>query len=73
MTATQIIEEIRRLDPEQQLGVIRFAYQLDAERQLTGDELAGLAERMVKTTDPAEQARLREEIIRGFYGHRQDA
>ena len=73
MTATQIIEEIRRLDPEQQLGVIRFAYQLDAERQLTGDELAGLAERMVKTTDPAEQAKLREEIIRGFYGHRQDA
>jgi len=73
VTATQIIEEIRRLDPEQQLGVIRFAYQLDAERQLTGDELAGLAERMVKTTDPAEQAKLREEIIRGFYGHRQDA
>ena len=73
MTATQIIEEIRRLDPEQQLGVIRFAYQLDAERQLTGDELASLAERMVKTTDPAEQAKLREEIIRGFYGHRQDA
>jgi hypothetical protein len=73
VTATQIIEEIKRLDPEQQLGVIRFAYQLDAERQLTGDELAGLAERMVKTTDPAEQVKLREEIIRGFYGHRQDA
>ena len=69
MTATQIIEEIKRLDPEQQLGVIRFAYQLDAERQLTGEELASLAERMVKTTDPAEQAKLREEIIRGFYGH----
>jgi hypothetical protein len=73
VTATQIIEEIKRLDPEQQLGVIRFAYQLDAERQLTGDELASLAERMVKTTDPAEQAKLRVEIIRGFYGHRQDA
>lgn len=73
MTATQIIGEIKRLDPEQQLGVIRFAYQLDAERQLTGDELASLAERMVKTTDPAEQAKLREEIIRGFYRHRQDA
>jgi len=73
VTATQIIGEIKRLDPEQQLGVIRFAYQLDAERQLTGDELASLAERMVKTTDPAEQAKLREEIIRGFYRHRQDA
>ena len=73
MTATQIIEEIKRLDPKEQLGVIRFAYQLDAERKLTGKELSGLAERMVNTTDPAEQARVREEIIRGFYGRRQNA
>jgi hypothetical protein len=73
VTATQIIEEIKRLDPEQQLGVIRFAYQLDAERQLTGDELSGLAERMVNTTDPEEQARIREQIVRGFYGQRQNA
>ena len=73
MTASQIIEEIKRLGPEEQLGVIRFAYQLDAERQLTGEELASLAERMVKTTDPAEQARIRGQIIRGFYGQRQRA
>ena len=73
MTATQIIEEIKRLDPQEQLGVIRFAYQLDAERRLTGDELSGLAERMVNSTDPAEQTRIREEIVRGFYGQRQDA
>ena len=73
MTATQIIEEIKRLDPNEQLGVIRFAYQLDAERKLTGKELSDLAERMVNTTDPGEQARVREEIIRGFYGRRQNA
>jgi hypothetical protein len=73
VTATQIIEEIKRLDPEQQLGVIRFAYQLDAKRQLTGDELSGLAEHMVRTTDPQGQARIREQIIRGFYGQRQNA
>ena len=73
MTAIQIIEEIKRLDPKEQLGVIRFAYQLDAERKLTGKELSGLAERMVNATDPAEQARVREEIIRGFYGRRQNA
>jgi len=73
VTAIQIIEEIKRLDPEEQLGVIRFAYQLDAERQLTGTELSGLAERMVNAVDPAEQARLRDEIIRGFYGRRQHA
>ncbi len=73
MTASQIIEEIKRLGPEEQVGVIRFAYQLDAERQLTGDELSGLAERMVNTTDSAEQLRIREQIIRGFYGQRQNA
>ena len=73
MTASQIIEEIKRLGPEEQVGVIRFAYQLDAERQLTGNELASLAERMVNTADPAEQARIREQIIRGFYGQRQNA
>ncbi len=73
MTAIQIIEEIRRLNPEEQLGVIRFAYQLDAERKLTGDELSGLAEHMVRTTDPQEQARIREQITRGFYGQRENA
>jgi hypothetical protein len=73
VTATEIIEEIKRLDPMEQLAVIRFAYQLDAERKLTGKELSGLAERMVNTTDPTEQARVREEIIRGFYGRRQNA
>jgi len=73
VTAIQIIEEIKRLDPQQQLGVIRFAYQLDAERKLTGDELSGLAEHMVRNTDPQEQARIREQIIRGFYGQRQNA
>jgi hypothetical protein len=73
VTANQIIEEIKRLGPEEQVGVIRFAYQLDAERQLTGNELASLAERMVNTLDPAEQARIREQIVRGFYGQRQNA
>jgi hypothetical protein len=70
VTANQIIKEIKQLDPKEQLGVIRFAYQLDAERQLTGSELSALAERMVNTSDPGEQARLREEIMRGFYGRR---
>jgi hypothetical protein len=73
VTATQIIEEIKRLDPKEQLGVIRFAYQLDAERRLTGKELSSLAERMIASTDPVEQARVREQIVRGFYGQRKDA
>ena len=53
--------------------MIRFAYQLDAERRLTGKELSTLAERMVNASDAAEQARVREEIIRGFYGQGKNA
>ena len=68
MTAQQIIEEIKRLDPKEQLGVIRFAYQLDAERQLSGQELSKLASRMTETDDAVEAATIRETIIRGFYG-----
>ena len=67
MTANEIIEELKRLHPKEQLGVIRFAYQLDAGRRLTGKELAELAERMVNTTDRAEEAIIREAMIRGFY------
>jgi hypothetical protein len=73
VTAAQVIEEIKRLDPKEQLGIIRFAYQLDAKRHLTGSELSSLAERMVNTTDAAEAARVRESIVRGFYGQRPDA
>jgi len=68
MTADEIIEEIKRLDPKDQAGVIRFAYQLHAERKLTGKELSSLAARMTKTNDPAEAAMIRESIVRGFYG-----
>ena len=68
MTASEIIEEIKRLDPQEQLGVIRFAYQLDAERKLSGAELSSLAARMTETDDAVEAARIREVIVRGFYG-----
>jgi hypothetical protein len=67
MTASEIIVEIKRLDRKEQLGVIRFAYQLDAERRLTGKELAQLAERMVNATDPTEEALIREAMVRGFH------
>jgi hypothetical protein len=73
MAAEQIIEEIKRLDPKEQLRVIHFVYQLDAERQLSGAELAALAKRMVDAPDEVEAARIRETIVRGFYGRRKDA
>lgn len=68
MNASQIIQEISSLSPDEQAKVVRFAYSLDAERRLSGPELSALAARMVATTDPAETARLRAEITRGFYG-----
>jgi hypothetical protein len=68
VTAQQIIEEIKRLNPKEQLGVIRFAYQLDAERQLSGLELSKLAAGMTETGDALEAATIREAIVRGFYG-----
>ncbi len=68
MTATQIIDEIETLPPQEQVAIIRFAYRLDAERQLTGPELSSLAQRMVTCTDSAENAKLREVIAHAFYG-----
>jgi len=53
------------------LGVIRFAYQLDAERKLSGNELSSLAGRMAETNDAVEAAMIREAIVRGFYGQQQ--
>jgi len=68
MTATAVIEEIRHLPPGEQSRVLQFAFELARERQLSGKELAGLAQRMVESEDPAEIKKLRDEIHRGFYG-----
>jgi len=68
MTASQVIQDLAALPPAEQAEVIRFAYRLDAERQLTGAELSALAGRMAATSDPAESALLRDAIARGFYG-----
>ena len=68
MTATAVIEEIKHLPPDEQSHVIQFAIELARKRQLTGRELGKLARQMVETKDPAEADRLKEEIVRGFYG-----
>ncbi len=39
MTPAQIIDEIKSLTPEEQAGVVRFVYQLDAERRRVGEYL----------------------------------
>ena len=68
MTATAVIEEIKHLPRAEQSRVLQFAFDLARARQLTGDELGGLVQRMVDSKDPAEVKKLREEIHRGFYG-----
>ena len=73
MTAEQIIDEIKALPPEEQAGVVRLVYQLDAERKLSGPELSALAERMVREENPIEASRVRKSIVRGFYGAERDA
>ena len=68
MTAKQIIDQIAALPREEQAEIIRYAYRLDAERQLSGAELSALAERMASASDPAEIAALRSQIAQGFFG-----
>ena len=68
MTATAVIEEIRHLPPGEQSRVLQFAFELARERQLSGKELAALAQRIVESGDPAEIKKLRDEIHGGFYG-----
>jgi hypothetical protein len=73
MTATEIIEEIKHLPEREQVMVIRFAYRLDAERQLGASELGDLAKRLADCSDPSEAAILRETIVHGFYGGKSHA
>jgi hypothetical protein len=68
MRATEVIDDIKHLPPAEQAEVIRFAIGLAHDRQLSGEELGQLADQLAKSEDPAEIARLRSALTRGFYG-----
>jgi hypothetical protein len=68
MTAAQVIDEIKHLPRDQQAEVVSFLFEFAKTRQLTGNELGDLAERLAASTDPAEIARLRLGMTRGFFG-----
>ena len=68
MTASEIIDEIASLPPNEQAKVVQFTYKLDAERQLSGPELSELAKGLVGETDPIKIATIRQALTRGFYG-----
>jgi len=68
VTATTVIEEIEQMPPEEQSRVIQYAIELARKRQLSGKELAVLAQRMVESEDPDEVEKLKSALTRGFYG-----
>ncbi len=68
MSAVEIIEQIRKLPAEEREKVRDFVRFDLAARQLTGEEIAALGQRMIATPDAAEAKRLEDEIVRGFYG-----
>ena len=68
MTAATVVEEIKHLAPNEQAEVIQFAVELDRSRQLTAQEVGGLADRLAESNDPAEIIRLKSAMTRGFCG-----
>jgi len=68
VTAVEIIAEIKDLPADEQAKVVAFAQHLGESAMLPGAELSKLAGRLADGPHPAEAARLREEIEKGFYG-----
>jgi hypothetical protein len=68
MSAVDIIAQIRRLPDDEQDKVKRIVKLNLEPGQLSGEELGALTKKMIETNDAAEAGRLKEEIIRGFYG-----
>ena len=73
MSATQVIQAIKELPPEERLDVLRFVREYDTVPKLTPEELGELAERLAHATDPNEVATLEKVITNGFYGMKIDA
>jgi len=69
VTASEIIEEIKRLPSKQKAEVLSaLLWSQKNKGMLSPDELVALADRMVATKDREEADRLEKEIIAGFYG-----
>ena len=69
MTASQIIEEIKRLPSKQKAEVLSALLRTQTEKgMLTPEQLVALADEMVAAKDPDEADRLQKQILAGFYG-----
>jgi len=69
LSATEIIEEIKRLPLAERERVRNFARERLDDGQLPAEDIGRLVQQMIDATDPAEKKRLEEEIVRGFYGN----
>ena len=69
MSALEIIEQIRRLPPGEREKIRAFVRENLEDGQLSSQELGHLTRRMVQADNPAEAERLKDEIVRGFYGN----
>jgi NADH:ubiquinone oxidoreductase subunit E len=69
VTASQIIEEIKRLPSKQKAEVLSALLRSQTEKgMLTPEQLVALADEMVAAKDPDEADRLQKQILAGFYG-----
>jgi len=69
MTASQIIEEIKRLRSKEKSEVLTALLRSQTTKtQLSPDELVALADQMIATKDPKEADQLEKKIVAGFYG-----
>lgn len=68
MSALEIIKQIRELPDEEQRKVKDFVRENLEAGQLSAAELGEVTRQMVEATDSKEAERLRNQIIRGFYG-----
>ena len=70
MSASQIIEAITQLAPEQRADVVRFARQFEGElvHRLTPEELGELADRLAAATNEDEAEAIKKAMMNGFYG-----
>ena len=69
MIAKAVIEQSKHLPPIEQSRAIQFAVELARTRQLAGEELSALAQRMIESDDPAEVEKLKSALTHGFYGN----
>jgi hypothetical protein len=68
MSTVEIIEQIKRLPPDERERVRNFARERLEPGQLPADELGELTRRFVEASDPDEKERLKQQLFRGFYG-----